>query len=242
MKLNWKHVLSGVSVAAVLAGVVACSDPAEQPEAAPTPGSTGVASTASAGAPSTAEPSPSAETASPGSPPSSSTATPTASTGPSTTPTPTSSNQPVPKVQRSGQPTAPKTSAEPAEVDETVRYADGITLSIRSISFAKEKSEGPGSFPGQEYAVLTLALRNGSSKTLGMDTVVVTVLDRAGQPVAPVAVPEARVQDFAGKLKAGASTRARYAFAVPESSRSMVTVIVDFDGVHTSAVFRGKLS
>ncbi len=53
---------------------------------------------------------------------------------------------------------------------------------------------------------------------------------------------EAKVQDFAGTLKPGTTAKARYAFAVPTSSRSKVTVVVDFDGVHTSAVFRGKLS
>jgi hypothetical protein len=133
-------------------------------------------------------------------------------------------------------------SAEPAKVDGTVRYSDGLSLRVVSVDFAKETKKGPGSFPGREYAVLTLRVVNKSDRDLSMDTVVVTVLDKSDQPVAPVYTHEAEVSDFAGVLKSGKKASARYALAVPESSRSKVTVVVDFDGVHTSAVFRGKLT
>lgn len=122
-----------------------------------------------------------------------------------------------------------------------MRYPDGIALQVLDIDFAKETKTGPGSFPGRPYAVLTLEVENKSERDLPMDTVVITVLDRGGNQVAPVYVQEAKVQDFAGTLRAGKTARARYAFAVPVSSRSNVTVVVDFDGAHTSAVFRGRL-
>ena len=67
------------------------------------------------------------------------------------------------------------------------------------------------------------------------------MLEKDDKSVAPVYTAEAKVSDFAGTLKAGATVSARYAFAVPRSSRSKVTVVVDFDGAHTSAVFRGAL-
>ena len=148
----------------------------------------------------------------------------------------------MPKVGRSGAPASPTVSAKPAKVDGTVRYPDGLSLKVVSVDFAKETKKGPGSFPGREYAVLTLRVANKSDRDLSMDTVVVTVLDKADKPVAPVYTDEAEVSDFAGALKAGKTASARYAFAVPKSSRSKVTVVVDFDGAHTSAVFRGKLT
>lgn len=153
----------------------------------------------------------------------------------------TTKNQPVPKVQRSGEP-APSIAAKPADTNGKVKYADGIVLQIRDVSFAKETKEGPGQFPGRAYALLSLEIVNGSKKPLSLDTVVVTVLDKANKAVAPVYVEEAKVADFAGELKPGKTAKARYAFALPKSSRSKVTVVVDFDGVHSSAVFRGGLS
>ena len=83
---------------------------------------------------------------------------------------------------------------------------------------------------------------NGGKEPIDLDTTVVTVLDAEDQQIAPVYVEEADVADFAGKVKPGKTAKARYAFAVPKASRSQVTVVVDFDGVHTSAVFRGGLS
>ena len=157
-------------------------------------------------------------------------------------PSATNSDQPVPKVQRDGQQAGPSVSARPTPVDKPVRYPDGVSLQVRSVAFDKETKKGPGSFPGREFAVLSLQVDNKSGQALSMATVVITVLDKDGTPVPPVYSDEADVQDFSGTIKPGATARARYAFAVPKSSRSKVTVVIDFDGRHTSAVFRGKLS
>lgn len=164
------------------------------------------------------------------------------STSPAGEPAPTSANQPVPKVQRSEASSKPTATAKPTSIDGTVRYSDGVSLKVTSVEFAKETKKGPGNFPGRAYAVLGLQVSNKSSAKLSMSTVVVTVLDKDGAAVAPVYTEEAKVQDFSGTLKKGKTVKAKYAFAVPKSSRSNVTVVVDFDGVHTSAVFRGKLS
>lgn len=153
----------------------------------------------------------------------------------------TTKNQPVPKVQRSGA-AVPSITAKPADTAGRVSYADGVRLRIADVSFGKETKEGPGRFPGRAFAVLDLQIVNGSKQTLSLDTVVVTVLDKSGKAVNPVYVEDAKVADFSGELKPGSTVKARYAFAVPASSRSKVTVVVDFDGVHASAVFRGGLS
>ena len=90
--------------------------------------------------------------------------------------------------------------------------------------------------------MLTLRVVNNSDRNLSMQTVVVTVLDKQDKAVAPVYSNEAEVSDFSGTLRRGKRASARYAFAVPKSSRSKVTVVIDFDGAHTSAVFRGTLT
>ena len=166
----------------------------------------------------------------------------TESTEPSSKPsaTATTRNQPVPKVQRSGGAT-PSITSKPSGTDGTVKYSDGVTLTINDVKFAKETKEGPGRFPGRAYAVLALEIDNGSKQPVALDTVVVTVLDKSNNQVSPVYVEEAKVADFAGELAPGKSAKANYAFALPASSRSKVTVVIDFDGHHTSAVFRGEL-
>jgi len=214
-------------VLVAVASLAACSDPEGPAQPSPTQTTPGASSPAAPSAPPSA--------AAPGAPSA------TSSPAPQSTTSATTSDQPVPKAGRDGQTAEPSISAKPAPVDKPVRYSDGVALRIRSIDFAKETKTGPGSFPGRQYAVLTLEVDNSSGRALSMASVVITVLDRQGRPVPPVYTSEAKVQDFSGTLKAGRTTRARYAFAVPRSSRSKVTVVVDFDGTHTSAVFRGKL-
>jgi hypothetical protein len=216
-------------VAAAVAALAGCSDAEPADPGQPTLPGTSAAPTA--GGTTTSR----GPTASSGS-------SPTATAPTSVTPAPTSSDQPVPKVGRSGGPASPTVSAKPAKVDGTVKYSDGVSLRVVSVDFAKETKKGPGSFPGRPYAVLTLQVVNNSARDLSMETVVVTVLDKKDKAVPPVYTDEADVSDFSGTLKRGKKASARYAFAVPESSRSKVTVVVDFDGAHTSAVFRGELS
>jgi hypothetical protein len=233
--------ISALLLAAAATSLVACTGeptPGEPPTGAPSAGapSSAAATAAPSAAPTSRGPAPSSSAE-----PTPADPQPTGSAPASPDPQPTSSDQPVPKVGRSGAATSPTVSAEPAKVDGTVRYRDGVSLRVVSVDFAKETKKGPGSFPGRAYAVLELQIANKSDKNLSLDTVVVTVLDRSDQPVAPVYTDEAEVSDFAGVLRAGRTVTARYAFAVPASSRSKVTVVVDFDGVHTSAVFRGKL-
>ncbi len=123
-----------------------------------------------------------------------------------------------------------------------MRYADKVTLSISDVTFGKETDRGPGSFPGREYAALNLTLKNDSGKALPLRGVVVTVLDKAGNPVAPVYAQEVNARDFNATVAPGKTATARYGFAIPTASRSQVTIVVDFDSSHTSAVFSGSIS
>lgn len=176
----------------------------------------------------------------------------TGSTSPTTDPTtigpaPTGSadvdaDQPVPKVGRQGDTTTPTVSAKPAPPTGTVGYSDGVTLKITEVTFAAETAEGPGSFPGREYARITLTLTNGSSKPIDLGTVVPTLLNADGAALPKVYAAEANVTDFSGIVAPGKTAKGVYAFAVPADARDDVVLVVDFDAAHTSAVFRGELS
>ncbi len=228
MGTNKVRIAAAIAVIALSAG---CTGATEPPENMPSPGSSVSATTGPV------ENSPSPGTSS----------SPEPSVSPSSEPTkaatpPPGESTPLPKVQRSGDASNPTVSAEPAEIKEELAYGDGVALRIADVEFGEETKEGPGRFPGRGYAILSLEILNGGKEPIDLDTTVVTVLDAEDQQIAPVYVEEADVADFAGKVKPGKTAKARYAFAVPKASRSQVTVVVDFDGVHTSAVFRGGLS
>lgn len=143
---------------------------------------------------------------------------------------------------RDGKASTPTQSAEPASTSGAVSYKDSVKVEIASVSFDEETSEGPGSFPGREYARLTITITNGSDESIDLGTAVLTLLDADGSPLTKVYAADAEAVDFSGTLKPGKTAQAHYAFAVPSDARSEITLVVDFDAIHTSAIFRGGLS
>lgn len=152
-----------------------------------------------------------------------------------------SADEPVAKIERAGHSGAPSVKADPADISDAVSYDDGVSVTIDDVSFAAETSQGPGSFPDREYARLTITVDNDSSEAIDLGTSVLTLLDASGTAAVRVYAAEAEATDFAGVLAAGRSATAAYAFAIPADARDEVTLVVDFDGDHTSAVFRGGL-
>src|SRR5690606_29293144 len=121
-------------------------------------------------------------------------------------------------------------------------YSDGVEVRITGAEFAEETAEGPGAFTGREYARLSITLSNGSDSAIDLNTAVLTLLDADSDEAVKVYAAEAKTKDFSGTLKPGDAAKGVYAFAVPEDARDAVTLVVDFDARHTSAVFRGGLS
>ena len=148
----------------------------------------------------------------------------------------------VPKVKRQGQPETPTVTAPGAAFTKPVRYPDGVQLTILRAEKAVEKGHGPGVMDGREYVRFQLRLTNGSARAINLDQVVVTTFyGKSRQLAAPVYTESAGTADFFGTVKPGASTTARYAFAVPAKELGRVTMVVDFDGVHTSATYSGAV-
>lgn len=218
--------LSALLSAAVLCvALAACSAPSSPSGADP-------ASTPAAASPAPIAPAPTSGSPSPS-------ATPPAEGADPDQPDP---KQPVPKVGRTGVTKTPTQEADPATTSDPVAYPDGVKVRITDVSFGEETAKGPGSFPGRGFARLTLELSNGSPDAIDLGTCVLTVLDKNGDAVPPVYADEADVQDFSGTLRTGETATAVYAFAIPDDSHSQITLVVDFDAEHTSAVFRGGLN
>lgn len=181
--------------------------------------------------------------------PSSSTSTPAPTETPETETTPTTVAPPlpqpvtaVPKVKRAGQPSKPSITAPTARFNAPVSYPDGVQLVITKAEKGTETGHGPGVMAGREYVRFTVKLTNGSSKAVNLNEVVVTTFYGATkQLAAPVYTESAGTFDFSGTVKPGASTTALYAFAVPTKQLGRVTMVVDFDGLHTSATYSGAV-
>lgn len=147
---------------------------------------------------------------------------------------------PVAKVGRGGG--AATVGAAASAPDAPVSYADGVTLRITDVSYATETSQGPGASTGREFARLTVELANGSAAPIDVSTSVVTVLDAEGNRLTPVYTPESGARDFSGTVDPRQTTTAVYAIAAPTDHSAPLTIVVDFDALHTSAVFRGALT
>lgn len=179
--------------------------------------------------------------------PSSSASTPTET--PSTETSPTTVSKPLPqpvksvaKVKRVGQPNTPSVSAPGAKFSAPVTYPDGVTLTLTKAEKGIEKGHGAGVMNGREYVRFTVKLTNGSDKAVNLNQVVVTTTYGAtDQLAAPVYTESAGTYDFFGTVKPGASATALYAFAVPTKQLGNVRMVVDFDGLHTSATYSGAV-
>jgi hypothetical protein len=121
-----------------------------------------------------------------------------------------------------------------------VSYPDGVALTVDEVESGVESGQGPGVFAGREFTVFTVTLRNGTTSALGAQQVVVVSTYGPRHLVAErVYASDARAVDFGGSIGPGASATARYAFAVPAAELGDVRLVVDFDGIHTSAQFSG---
>jgi hypothetical protein len=141
---------------------------------------------------------------------------------------------------RDGKRPHPTVTAAPASLTGQVRYPDGVRLDITKASRGYISGNLPGDLKGPTRTY-SLVLENQGRKTLDLSSVVVTLVygspGRFGQ-----GVYTAKNIDFSGLIKQGKSAKAVYSFIVPKSAGSRITVHVDFDAVHSAAVFSGLQS
>lgn len=144
-------------------------------------------------------------------------------------------------IKRNGKTPHPRFSAVPAPFTGTVAYADKLRLAIVSVSQGTVTGEGPGVFKGDPRTTFTVKVTNGTTTAIQLDAVVVSVsYGSPGRVARPVYGTGA--QDFSGLLQPGRSAQATYSFSIPAPGLANSTFRIDFDGTHTAAVFRGRVT
>ena len=147
----------------------------------------------------------------------------------------------LPAVKRPTKPGQPaRLKAPGTSFKGAVAFGDGVRVHVTSIKQGASKGQGPGVFNGAPRTQVALEIVNGSTKSLDLSRVVVTLLYGTPKRVAsPVYEPGAL--DFAGTLAPGATARGTYMYSIPTADLSDVTMTVDFDGVHAAATFTGSV-
>ena len=120
-------------------------------------------------------------------------------------------------------------------------YSDNIQVEIVKISTVKEKGRGPGTIDGRQLAIFTLRFSNGSPAPLNLNQVKITAKYGPKHTVAQVS-QYGDLNDFNGKIAAGATQTAGYGFVLPQAGYQAVQISVKFDGKHPVAVFSGALA
>jgi Domain of unknown function (DUF4352) len=147
------------------------------------------------------------------------------------------------KVLRPGQPDKPSVTADPVPFADRVTYSDSTVLTIVKATKKVESGNGPGVFAGREFVKFDLELTNGSAQPIDLNSVVVTTFYGGDkQLAAPVYTPSAETVDFSGQLAPGQKATASYGYAVPVAELGNVTMVIDFDAVHSSATFTGAVN
>lgn len=168
---------------------------------------------------------------------------PAAPTGTPAPPLPNPAPSSIPKVTRPGSTGGPTATVAPAAFAAPAIYPDGVIVTITRASKAVETGQGPGVFTGRELLVVDVEITNGSGQAIPLNQVVITTSYGQSKQLAPGVYPgNLEVRDFSGTVAAGSKASARYAFAVPAAELSVVTMVVDFDAAHASAVFTGAVS
>jgi len=144
----------------------------------------------------------------------------------------------VAPVERPGPDVGHRLTARRVGFAHPLTYADGVKIDVLAIRQAKVTGQGPGVMSGPMTS-LRLQLVNGSSRTLDLAHVVLTTT--YGRP-ARIARPvySDGTQDLAGLVEPGGRATATYAFSVPTSDLTHVTVHIDFDSRHAIGAFVGS--
>jgi hypothetical protein len=141
-------------------------------------------------------------------------------------------------VKRPGPDVSHRLEARRVGFAHPLSYPDGVEIAVLDIRQAKITGQGPGVLSGPMTS-MRLRLVNGSTTTLDLDHVVLTTLyGRPARIARPVYTDG--TQDLTGLVKPGGRATATYAFSVPTSDLTHVTVHIDFDSRHAAGVFSGS--
>jgi hypothetical protein len=165
------------------------------------------------------------------------------SSAPTTPATTTSAPSSAPaNSSKPGVSTAPttKVTAPPAPFTKPVTYPDGIDLQILGATQETITDTGPGALTGKPKTTFLIKFTNNTHAAIALNAVVVSVSYGANKATA-APVYDTSVADFGGTVAPGKSVQTHYAFSIPASDLSNVTMTVRFDGLHAAATFTGEV-
>ncbi len=128
------------------------------------------------------------------------------------------------------------TTKPPVPLTAKAAFGGKVTARIASVKSIQAKAQSPGEVSGSGVA-LTIAIENGSAKTINLNLVSVTLTGSDGSPRPSITTTPAR--PFTGALAAGESASAVYVFTVPASLRKPMTVSVSYTSKAPVVLFRG---
>lgn len=167
-----------------------------------------------------------------------STPSPTTSGSAEETPSPSASESSDPAAPGSPDPAAPRTTAPPVALDQTAAPAEGVLVSLSSITAIAGEASVPGEVAGPALEI-TVNVENTASEALE-DTLIVNVYYGAQRTPANILVRPR--QDLPLSIAPGESAKGIYAFSVPEEARGQVVVEVDLAVDLPVVLFEGAVS
>lgn len=131
----------------------------------------------------------------------------------------------------------PLAELDPVDLGSDSERAGGVVVTLENIESIQGVATMPGDVAGPALR-LTIAVRNGSSADVSLDTVVVNgYRDSDRTPLESLAAPGGK--PFGGTVAPGGEARGVYIFRVGSSQRADVTFTVDLQAGEPASVFRG---
>lgn len=152
---------------------------------------------------------------------------------------PSPSGSADPEEEETAKPAAPRTTAPPVALDQTAEPADGIRVSLSSLTAISGQASVPGEVKGPALQV-TVIVENTSKTEALTDTLIVNVYYGADRTPANILVRPR--QDLPLTISAGDSAKGVYAFSVPEDARGQILVEVDLAVDLPVVLFEGAVS
>lgn len=126
-----------------------------------------------------------------------------------------------------------------ADLDKTAVLPNKVSITVSKVAALDTKATTPGEIAGPAVA-LTVSIHNGSTQAINADSAMVTLTDSNNVPGQPTTSDP--YLPFAGDLAAGESTEGIYVFLMPTTSRTGLTLSVEYAAGQASAQFVGDSS
>lgn len=134
-------------------------------------------------------------------------------------------------------PAAPTKS--PVPIHSMAPFGGGVSARIVHVAHGTSSGNGPGEIAGQPQVTLTVVIKNGSPKSVPVDTVQVTATYANHQPAVPS--NDENDRPLAGELKPGRSTTGTYSFVIPTAEQKQVTVAIWYRQDKPTLLFQGSV-